>query len=67
MHQAMASTLEQCVKDIREVQKQSRESGKAFRPRWPMIILRTPVNAHINNGNETLTDFIPQTERLDRS
>lgn len=42
MHQAMAATLERCVTKIREYQKQARDSGKAFRPRWPMIILRTP-------------------------
>jgi xylulose-5-phosphate/fructose-6-phosphate phosphoketolase len=42
MHQAMAATLEQCVLEIREYQKQARESGKPFRPRWPMIVLRSP-------------------------
>ncbi|KAF2640015.1 D-xylulose 5-phosphate/D-fructose 6-phosphate phosphoketolase [Massarina eburnea CBS 473.64] len=42
MHQAMASTLERCITDIREAQKKARDSGKAFRPRWPMIVLRTP-------------------------
>lgn len=42
MHQAMASTLEHCVKKIKQYQKQARDSGKAFRPRWPMIVLRTP-------------------------
>jgi xylulose-5-phosphate/fructose-6-phosphate phosphoketolase len=42
MHQAMASTMEKCVTEIRAYQKQARESGKAFRPRWPMIVLRTP-------------------------
>jgi xylulose-5-phosphate/fructose-6-phosphate phosphoketolase len=42
MHQAMAGTLEKCVTEIRGFQKQARESGKAFRPRWPMIVLRTP-------------------------
>lgn len=42
MHQAMASTLETCVLKIREYQKQARDTGKAFRPRWPMIVLRTP-------------------------
>ncbi|KAK8140073.1 hypothetical protein PG984_000139 [Apiospora sp. TS-2023a] len=42
MHQAMAATLERCVDDIRGYQKQARDSGKPFRPRWPMIILRTP-------------------------
>lgn len=42
MHQAMASTMERCITEIRKYQKQARDSGKAFRPRWPMIILRTP-------------------------
>lgn len=42
MHQAMAATLEHCVKEIRGYQKQARDSGKAFRPLWPMIVLRTP-------------------------
>ena len=42
MHQAMASTMEKCITDIRSYQKKARESGKAFRPFWPMIILRTP-------------------------
>lgn len=42
MHQAMAATLEHCVLEIRKFQKQARESGQAFRPLWPVIILRTP-------------------------
>ena len=42
MHQAMAATLEHCVVEIRKFQDQARRSGKAFRPRWPMIILRSP-------------------------
>ncbi len=42
MHQAMAATLDKCVADIRAAQKEARSSGKAFRPRWPMIVLRTP-------------------------
>lgn len=42
MHQAMAATMERCIIKIREYQKQARDSGKAFRPRWPMIVLRTP-------------------------
>jgi xylulose-5-phosphate/fructose-6-phosphate phosphoketolase len=42
MHQAMAATMEKCVEEIRGYQKQARDSGKAFRPRWPMIVLRSP-------------------------
>jgi xylulose-5-phosphate/fructose-6-phosphate phosphoketolase len=42
MHQAMAGTLEHCVLEIRRVQQEARRSGKATRPRWPMIVLRSP-------------------------
>jgi xylulose-5-phosphate/fructose-6-phosphate phosphoketolase len=42
MHQAMAATLEHCVLEIRKIQEEARRSGKAVRPRWPMIILRSP-------------------------
>jgi xylulose-5-phosphate/fructose-6-phosphate phosphoketolase len=42
MNQAMAATMERCIIEIKQYQKQARESGKSFRPRWPMIVLRTP-------------------------
>src|ERR1700751_843494 len=42
MHQAMAATVEQCVLEIRKVQQETRTSGVPVRPRWPMIVLRTP-------------------------
>ncbi len=42
MHQKMAATVEACVLEIRAIQKKARSSGKPDRPRWPMIILRSP-------------------------
>jgi len=42
MHQAMAATLDHCAETIRSIQKEARTSGVATRPRWPMIVLRTP-------------------------
>jgi xylulose-5-phosphate/fructose-6-phosphate phosphoketolase len=42
MHQAMAATMEHCVNEIREHQTTARKGGVASRPRWPMIILRSP-------------------------
>src|SRR5215207_7620383 len=42
MHQQMAATLEECVLEIRRTQKAARNSGKPTRPRWPMIVLRSP-------------------------
>ncbi len=42
MHQQMAATTEICIQQIRSIQQQARSSGKAERPRWPMIVLRSP-------------------------
>ena len=42
LHQQMAATLDDAVGRIRAVQRAARASNKAERPRWPMIILRTP-------------------------
>ena len=42
MHQAMAATVEQCISEIRKSQHEARTAGVASRPRWPMIVLRTP-------------------------
>jgi xylulose-5-phosphate/fructose-6-phosphate phosphoketolase len=42
MHQAMAATLDRAIGEIRAIQKEARASGKAERPRWPMIVLRSP-------------------------
>jgi xylulose-5-phosphate/fructose-6-phosphate phosphoketolase len=42
MHQTMAGTLERCIQEIRSIQEEARRTGSARRPRWPMIILRTP-------------------------
>jgi xylulose-5-phosphate/fructose-6-phosphate phosphoketolase len=42
MHQLMAATLEVVVADIRRIQRDARANGFKKRPRWPMIILRSP-------------------------
>ena len=42
MHQAMAATTEHCVKEIRKIREQARATGVSERPRWPMIVLRSP-------------------------
>jgi len=42
MHQAMAATLDRCVEAIRGAQAEARRTGVAARPRWPMIVLRSP-------------------------
>jgi xylulose-5-phosphate/fructose-6-phosphate phosphoketolase len=42
MHQRMAATLDEAVDEIRAIQHGAREGGVRERPRWPMIVLRTP-------------------------
>jgi len=42
MHQKMADVMEQCVLEIRQIQQQARTNNDPTRPRWPMIVLRSP-------------------------
>lgn len=42
MHQAMAATLDRVIADIRDIQAQARAGTLPGRPRWPMIVLRSP-------------------------
>lgn len=42
MHRLMAATLGRCLQDIRRIQSDARTGGEPARPRWPMIILRSP-------------------------
>jgi len=42
MHRAMAATLDNMLDEIRFIQGEARAKGKLERPRWPMLILRTP-------------------------
>ncbi|MDT8406719.1 MAG: phosphoketolase family protein [Methylococcales bacterium] len=42
MHQKMAETLDACYQRIQEIQQAARVEGQLERPRWPMIVLRTP-------------------------
>jgi len=42
MHQLMAATLDAIVADIQDIQRDARKHGFRQRPRWPMIILRSP-------------------------
>ncbi|HNP35808.1 MAG TPA: phosphoketolase family protein, partial [Woeseiaceae bacterium] len=42
MHEAMATTLDRAIADIEGIQRAARDKSSAERPRWPMIILRSP-------------------------
>ena len=42
VHQALAATLGEALDEIAAIQERARTGGRVERPRWPMIVLRTP-------------------------
>jgi len=42
MHRSMAAAVEKVITRIRAIQRDARAAGERARPRWPMIVLRTP-------------------------
>jgi xylulose-5-phosphate/fructose-6-phosphate phosphoketolase len=42
MHQLMAATLDEALGEITAIQQRARQGGETDRPRWPMIVLRSP-------------------------
>ncbi len=77
MHQAMAATLDHCLAKIRQIQVEARSTGVAKRPRWPMIVMRTPkgwtcpgeIDGHKVEGfwrahQVPMTDVIKKPEHL---
>src|SRR5579872_5699478 len=42
MHELMATTLDIAIEDIRQIQKNARNNNDTCRPRWPMIVLKSP-------------------------
>jgi xylulose-5-phosphate/fructose-6-phosphate phosphoketolase len=42
MHQLMAATLDEVADEIAAIQRHARSDGALGRPRWPMIVLRSP-------------------------
>ena len=42
MHQQMAATLDWAIREIKRIQHPARTTGDTTRPRWPMIVFRSP-------------------------
>jgi xylulose-5-phosphate/fructose-6-phosphate phosphoketolase len=42
MHGLMADALDQAIEDIRQIRQAARSNGDTTRPRWPMLVLRSP-------------------------
>jgi xylulose-5-phosphate/fructose-6-phosphate phosphoketolase len=59
MHQAMAATVEHAIAEIRRVRREARSTGVPERPRWPMIVMRTPKGwgAPLEVGGHRLEGF----------
>ncbi|QYD73536.1 phosphoketolase family protein [Paraburkholderia edwinii] len=59
MHEKMARTLDEVIAEIRAIHEKARSGGNIERPRWPMIVLRTPkgwsgpkeINGHKVEGS----------------
>ncbi len=77
MHKKMASLLDQVIGEIREIKANAKSDGQAKRPRWPMIILKTPkgwtgpkfvdglpVEGHFRSHQVPLSDPAKNPEHL---
>ncbi len=42
MHEAMAKTMDTVIEQIKQIQHEARVNGNLTRPRWPMIVLKSP-------------------------
>jgi xylulose-5-phosphate/fructose-6-phosphate phosphoketolase len=42
MHELMATTMEKAIEEIRRIQTNARDKKDTTRPRWPMIVLKSP-------------------------
>ncbi|WBB57236.1 phosphoketolase family protein [Verrucosispora sp. WMMD573] len=42
VHQSLAATLDRALDEIAQIQRRARSGSTVERPRWPMIVLRTP-------------------------
>jgi xylulose-5-phosphate/fructose-6-phosphate phosphoketolase len=42
VHQLLASTLDEIVEEIQNIQRAAKHCDTVVRPRWPMVVLRTP-------------------------
>ncbi|MGW5581239.1 phosphoketolase family protein [Micromonospora chokoriensis] len=42
VHRTLAATMDHALDEIAEIQRRARSQGVVERPRWPMIVLRTP-------------------------
>ena len=77
LHQIMAATLDTVITAIKEIQTKTRSNGFYERPKWPMIILRTPkgwtspkvvdglpIEGTFRSHQVPITDFVKKPEHV---
>jgi xylulose-5-phosphate/fructose-6-phosphate phosphoketolase len=77
VHQQMAAAMDDALDQIEAIQKAARSRGETSRPRWPMIVLRTPkgwtgpktvdgrqVEGTFRSHQVPVTDFKTKPEHL---
>lgn len=77
LHQLLASTLDEIVTEIKQIQFEVRNNGFKERPKWPMIIFRTlkgwtcpkvvdglPVEGTFRAHQVPIADFVKKPEHL---
>lgn len=60
MHQLMAAKLDEAVQEISRIQKSAREGNDTTRPRWPMIIFKSPkgwTGPKVIDGHQVENNF----------
>jgi hypothetical protein len=55
----LASALEWALGEVRNIQKEARADRPIAKPRWPMMVLRTPKVRHQNLGGWRRTACLP--------
>ncbi|MBN9398025.1 phosphoketolase family protein [Candidatus Saccharibacteria bacterium] len=61
MHQLMASKMDEAIAEIKRIQSNARNNGDTTRPRWPMIVLRSPkgwTGPKVVNGKQIEDNFL---------
>ena len=70
MHKLMAETMDTGIEKLKALQKNARENHDASRPKWPMIVLRTPkgwTGPKVVDGNQIEGTFRAHQVPMDMS
>jgi xylulose-5-phosphate/fructose-6-phosphate phosphoketolase len=66
MHRRMAEALDEALDDIAEIRRRAREEGQLERPRWPLIVLRSPKGWTGPGEGTTASHQVPLAQMRER-